>query len=358
MLSLPTEVQLDVLKYLNFNQLFSVKLTHFYFCNLINKYEGELAQIKFYQISIPKSLRTLDPYKFIKPEFGNFELTLSDQLKEKWQTAIDKSIPLFLDKGSTQSFWRTTFWVSTFWGGPLDKSIGKILVGLKTTEDGGSTYILEFSNLPKNIQEMGIARCLMEILFNCAFERAHFDKTVFNPEMVDILFDNDKTIPLKLNINHLYLYASNRICENLVAILDNLAISESFSIYLKDVDIPEQYIFILFDILINKGDKLHHVSFMFECELPQIYDLIVEYIATSRECSKIVSYISLHHPGGTKFKLSERAEEFKVNDFGVIKYTNYQIVNIHNPKEIFYFYINETKRKDIASSLRIKMYGF
>ncbi|CAK5076709.1 unnamed protein product [Meloidogyne enterolobii] len=324
MLFLPTEVQLDVLKLLNFNQLFSVKLTYFYFCNLINKYEGELAQIKFYKISI------LKPYKFIKPKFEIFEITLSDQLKEKWQTAIDKSIPLF-----------------------LDNFISQLFVGLKTTEAGGSTYILEFPNIPKNIQEMGIARCLAEILFNCAFERALFLEGIFNPEMFNILFDNDKTIPL-LNIDYLYLSAGNRICENLVVILDNIVISESFSVNLKDVDVPEQYTNILLDILLNKGDKLHDVEFGFKCELPQIYDLIIEYIATSRDCSKIVSYISLHHPGGTKFKLSERAENIKVNDFGVIKYINYHISNIHNPKERFYFYINETRRKDIASSLRFK----
>ncbi|CAK5060343.1 unnamed protein product [Meloidogyne enterolobii] len=139
---------------------------------------------------------------------------------------------------------------------------------------------------------MSIARCRMEILFNCAFERAHFDKAVFNPEMVNILFDNDKKIPLKFNINHLYLSANNRICENLVDLIsDNIVISESFSMYLDDVDDPEQYTDTLHDVLLNKGDKLHHVSFMFECELPQIYDLIVEYIATSRECSKIVLYL-------------------------------------------------------------------
>ncbi|CAK5036159.1 unnamed protein product [Meloidogyne enterolobii] len=100
MQSLPPDVQLDILKCLNFEQIFSFKQTNFYFRNLINKYENGLARKKLYQLLLvfvnTYTHRKSDLNKVIEPESGVFELALNDQLKNKWKTAIAKSIPLFL----------------------------------------------------------------------------------------------------------------------------------------------------------------------------------------------------------------------------------------------------------------------
>lgn len=111
MFSLPTEVQLDILKRLNYDQLISVKQTNFYLRNLINKYEGELARMKFNRLLLIDRdfLRGERPYRHISPQFGVFEFILNDQLKKKWKTAIASSIPLFLDRlASKLVYMRTT----------------------------------------------------------------------------------------------------------------------------------------------------------------------------------------------------------------------------------------------------------
>ena len=50
--NLPLESKLDIFKYLNIEQLTSVRQTNNYFNALIGRYEGELAREKLYSIEI------------------------------------------------------------------------------------------------------------------------------------------------------------------------------------------------------------------------------------------------------------------------------------------------------------------
>nr|CAD2199999.1 unnamed protein product [Meloidogyne enterolobii] len=187
MISLPLEVQLRILKYLNFNELISVKQTNSYFCNLINKYEGELARRKFDGLSIcnKKELAYSEKKRAsIELRSTNFEFTLDDQLKEKWQVAIDNSTRLFSHSGK------------------------KLFVCMSKTDDEDSPYyILKLPHYPKNLKQMIIIRCWLERLFKCDFDCADFYSSVFNPEMINILFDNDKSIRAQFNIKNVSLHA-------------------------------------------------------------------------------------------------------------------------------------------------------
>nr|CAD2138426.1 unnamed protein product [Meloidogyne enterolobii] len=113
-----------------------------------------------------------------------------------------------------------------------------------------------------------------------------------------------------------------------------------------------------FKILTNGGDNFEAIYLGFDCSqegieqyinVQMIYDYIVEYIATSGDCSKMASFISLNYnliyPSP---KISERATNIKIKQLENSTTTKYEIANIHNPKVRFsfchkYFYVDIKK---------------
>uniref|UniRef100_A0A1I8B4G3 F-box domain-containing protein n=1 Tax=Meloidogyne hapla TaxID=6305 RepID=A0A1I8B4G3_MELHA len=153
MYSLPTEVQFDVFKYLNFNQLFSIKQTNLYFSNFINEYENKLARLEFFDISF-YTIDSCGSTNVFKPKPEDFNFPVNKQLEEKWQKAIKKSIPLYLQVyGSIQS----------------------LVVCLKKVKHNKSSYYIQLPTYPKNLMEMNILRYYLEKLLNCAYNKVGFD---------------------------------------------------------------------------------------------------------------------------------------------------------------------------------------
>ncbi|CAK5036167.1 unnamed protein product [Meloidogyne enterolobii] len=136
-------------------------------------------------------------------------------------------------------------------------------------------------NIPKNIEEMIILRCWLEKIFNYVFEYVYFNEIIFNPEMINLLFDNDKTNSLQFNIQECCLLTENNKLEDISKfVLNHLIISESLTFNYKQADITEENINILFKILTNGGQRLPKIclnSFN-SVDLARLYDLIIQVI--------------------------------------------------------------------------------
>nr|CAD2185093.1 unnamed protein product [Meloidogyne enterolobii] len=122
----------------------------------------------------------------------------------------------------------------------------------------------------------------------------------------------------------------------------------------------EKYEEILFKILINGRDNFETVDLDFDRttrtlisfkNVTMLYEHIVEYIATSRDCSKMVPVIILRYYRPTNLKLNERAEKVEIEQGTDEKYTKYQIANIYNPKVKFSFIVREDE--DLFTSINI-----
>ncbi|CAK5117843.1 unnamed protein product [Meloidogyne enterolobii] len=116
-------------------------------------------------------------------------------------------------------------------------------------------YYSELPWIPKSIEDMKIARSLFQLLFNCVFTIFEIDFTVINPQMIKLLFDEDKTnMPLQIHSQQvdLILYG-NHVFD---FVLNHLISNEfRFDIGCGIVYDLEKNLDVLFKIVVNGGES-------------------------------------------------------------------------------------------------------
>ncbi|KAL7078305.1 hypothetical protein ACQ4LE_002038 [Meloidogyne hapla] len=306
MYSLPVESQLDILKNLNINQLNSVRQTNRYFNALIGRYEGELARKKFKKIAFSGS-RHAGNYKFINIKSGLFRLEPTSQLMAKWKSAVDRRIPVYLRAYDDY------------------QPIIKLYIGffkIRFTKK----FILNLPIIPKNIKEIKIIRCWIEKISHCYYDVIDFFFNIFNPELIQLIFDNEEIDKIKFNCR-VCDYFSMRdetilFCSNRLVISEYISFSDR---YLTRQD--------LFGILIRfllKSPKVFIGD-----QQSTICKLILNHIETSEDYSNITfNRIGFPHCKNP-FTLSERAKLIEEREhLEGSKYT-YHLTNMHNPNVKF-----------------------
>ncbi|KAL7074182.1 hypothetical protein ACQ4LE_006568 [Meloidogyne hapla] len=315
MYNLPLESKLDIFKHLNINQLTSVRQTNNYFNALIGRYEGELARKDFHFINLGELSRSnyYNDDQFVNIEDGVFELKITSQLMEKWQSAVDKQIPLYLNISEDT----------------------RLVIRTHDSRGNFIDTILNLPLIPKNIEEVKIIRCWIERISRCYF---NFFDLVFNPKMLQLLFDKEEIDKLKFNCESFNCYNVTVADESvLLFYLDRLVISESIWFNYNRDDNKFKQDDILFKFLL----KVPYVSINNSTQ-STLCKLILKYIETSKDYSNITfNEIRFYLMWWDLFNLSERAELIeKSKPYHSFKYT-YHLTNIHNPNVKFSIYFIE-----------------
>ncbi|KAF7640143.1 hypothetical protein Mgra_00000587, partial [Meloidogyne graminicola] len=220
MKSLPVEVQLNILKYLNYNQLNSIQQSNGYFNSLINKYKEELAIKSFYSMHLVswRLYEGKEPEK--DSDYNNFQLT--DELKIKWEEAIQYGMLLY--KYVFFSMRHARFDI-------LDKNYKRsnsaYLLLLSKGKDKVPNLRLKLQH-PQNIEQMLNLRYWFNKLSKCYFENIVVEQALLNWNMIDLLLDG--TPKLLFNTNTVFMYGDYVEGYNF---MNNHVISKG--VYLEDI---------------------------------------------------------------------------------------------------------------------------
>nr|CAD2168247.1 unnamed protein product [Meloidogyne enterolobii] len=196
LLLLPVEVHLDIFKYLNFEQVSSIQQTNGYFRSLIDKYKLTLAKKKFYSLEtiVYKSANDKNKYLKLKEEEIGLDdmLCWSDDLREKWQVAVDNKTPMYLFSESLKT--KEPYIINFAIRLTKEKPKGK--------GDKSKRLLLKLPYVP-DLKGMLLWRFWLEkLLIHCVYEeKIVFENIFFNPIMILLLFKTmvNPLVSLKMN---------------------------------------------------------------------------------------------------------------------------------------------------------------
>ncbi|CAK5046347.1 unnamed protein product [Meloidogyne enterolobii] len=181
---------------------------------------------------------------------------------------------------------------------------------------------------------MKIARYLFQQLFTCAFESVHFYHGIINPQIVELLFDDNKlNIPLQIHseCSYIYNYANSLLLKSLF----NHMLSNDFIIVGFAND---QTLKTLFKVVTNGGNKFNRVYFN-EYDYPKLYDFIIKHIEIG-DVSKMVRKLIFRVT--QKPIISKNAKNIKIKvENNNLKCTKYQLSNKWDPEMKFCIYNRE-----------------
>ncbi|CAK5052484.1 unnamed protein product [Meloidogyne enterolobii] len=231
------------------------------------------------------------------------------------------------------------------------KRMYSAVCGIEENDEFVLEFCLQFPHRPKNIEQMKIARYFFHQIFKCAFEYADFLLLIFNPQMIQLLFDaNITNIPLKIHSQQANIYIDNEYTESFSKFILNHLISSNIAVNINGINFIEQSRNNLFEILTSGGNRF--LSVTYDWIDSRLYNLIIQHIETSNNVSKIVKDIRFYCVVGD-LMTSKRAENIENNvRSNNLKSTKYLLSNKYVQEMKFYIYNNEFQEREFYVEIK------
>ncbi|KAF7639401.1 F-box domain-containing protein [Meloidogyne graminicola] len=326
---LPNEIILKILKNLNFNELFKLKQTCRYFNEFITKYNLDRKRFDMLQVFGHLHYQT-DQFHHLKHDSKAIEFPLSKVLQDKWQSAVDNKMLVFI-KLEPLRFCNPRIALHIT---GIDPSSKIVLIFTEFGKKPSTNKVLLLPLCPQNIEALKIVRYWLKQLFLCVWGIVQFNEYILNPEMVKLLFDDDEISKMKFNCQTVRMTMFNHSMDDLKFTFDYLVINSSLHILTDIGRISEKGKIIIFNILLSEGYRIPEVVFPDGIRINDltIYNKIINDLETATDLTKLVNKIKFYCEDWSPSEIIVKGIEMnEVNKGKKI----YKIKNINDPKMEF-----------------------